>query len=170
LSELLSLERGVRNKTSLSRLTRRQILAWADAFFRRHGKWPSRKSGVILEAPEESWNAVDAALRYGFRGLCGGSSLAKLLAECRYKRNHKALQPLSYKKILAWADSHFERTGKWPTEKSGPVQEQPTETWQAIASALRCGGRGLPGGSSLTLLLARKRGAPRRGGRAKEQT
>jgi hypothetical protein len=31
--------------------------------------------------PDEKWRNIDNALRYGLRGLPGGSSLAKLLAE-----------------------------------------------------------------------------------------
>jgi hypothetical protein len=27
------------------------------------------------------------------------------------------------KTILAWADAHHARTGKWPTRNSGPIRE-----------------------------------------------
>jgi hypothetical protein len=62
--------------------------------------------------------------------------------------------------ILVWADRHYERTGRWPFLKSGPVHESPGDTWQMIDSGLRCGLRGLPGGSSLSRLLASQRGVP----------
>lgn len=158
LAELLAVERAVRNKVAVPRLSRRRILAWAAAHFRRTGDWPTRDAGPIPEAPGETWQAIDAALRQGCRGLQGGSSLARLLADHRKKRNHLALPPLSKKKILAWADAHFQRTGKWPTANSGPVQDAVGERWNLIDYALRQGQRGLPGGSSLLRLLVKKRG------------
>jgi hypothetical protein len=159
LAQLLASQRGVRNQTSVPRLRRKQILAWADAYRRRSGDWPSKNSGSIHEAPEETWAAVDAALQAGTRGLRGGSSLASLLARARGRRNHVDLPPLTIKKLLAWADAYFARTGRWPRCKSGSIAEAPGETWKAVDAALREGRRGLPGGSSLTRLLARKRGA-----------
>ena len=36
------------------------------------------ESGPIAEAPGETWKSVDLALRYGYRGLPGGASLARL--------------------------------------------------------------------------------------------
>jgi hypothetical protein len=59
----------------------KQILEWADAHFARTGKWPTAASGPVAGAPGETWKAIDAALRRGFRGLPAGSSLAWLLAE-----------------------------------------------------------------------------------------
>jgi hypothetical protein len=54
-------------------------LAWADAHHARTGRWPHRYSGLVLEAPGESWDRINGALREGHRGLPGGDSLAKLL-------------------------------------------------------------------------------------------
>ena len=68
-------------------------------------------------------------------------------------------RPLTVGQILAWADAHHTRTGKWPTLASGPVAEAPGERWTAIDTALRLGCRGLPGGDSLTRLLDRHRAA-----------
>jgi hypothetical protein len=65
--------------------------------------------------------------------------------------------------ILAWADAHFGRNGRWPSALSGAVAGAPGETWGALASALRNGCRSLPGGDSLARLLARERGVGRRG-------
>ena len=65
---------------------------------------------------------------------------------------------MTIKKILVWADAYLARSGQWPRCKSGPIPEAPAETWTAVDAALRAGGRGQPGGSSLTRLLARKRG------------
>jgi hypothetical protein len=70
---------------------------------------------------------------------------------------------LTVELVLAWADAHFARNGRWPTRLSGPVAFVPGETWGALDSALRDGRRGLPGGDSLARLLARERGVGRRG-------
>jgi hypothetical protein len=158
LAELLSRERGVRNPGNVPKLTPKQILAWADAHYRRTSRWPTVDGGPIPEAPGENWQALDAALRCGTRGLRGGTSLPRLLTRYRGRRNHLDLPPLSKKRILAWADAHFQRTGKWPNRNSGPVQEAPDENWSAINQALEKGVRGLPPGSSLPKLLAKKRG------------
>jgi hypothetical protein len=64
-------------------LTTNQILKWADSHHRRTGQWPTRRSGPIPEASENTWNAVDQALRKGVRGLPGDSSLGCLLHEHR---------------------------------------------------------------------------------------
>src|SRR5262249_46645678 len=63
--------------------------------------------------------------------------------------------------ILAWADSHKKRTGRWPRAVSGPVVGGPPgENWLKVDKALRRGLRGLPGGWSLPQLLAKRRGVP----------
>jgi hypothetical protein len=78
--------------------------------------------------------------------------------------------PLSERRILAWADAHHRRTGRWPSAGSGAVEEAPAEDWRALNVALMRGSRGLPGGDSLARLLERRRGAhrwaPWRGSRA----
>lgn len=139
-----------------------QILAWADAHFERTGKWPERKSGRVWETADEKWQNIDMALRQGLRGLRPGSSLARLLSEHRGKRNRKRLPEYTAKQILKWADAHYERSGKWPTNSSGPIADAPGETWMAVDMALRHVQRGLPGGSSLPQLLAARRRVPNR--------
>jgi hypothetical protein len=64
---------------------------------------------------------------------------------------------LTINQILTWADAHFERTGKWPSVESGPVVDAPEHTWVGVNGALRRGSCGLPGGSSLSILLAERR-------------
>jgi hypothetical protein len=62
---------------------------------------------------------------------------------------------LTVGQILAWADAHRRRTGRWPTAASGPVTDAPGETWRALNNALYFGRRGLRGGDSLPRLLVR---------------
>jgi hypothetical protein len=133
-------------------LTVAQILAWADAHHRRTGRWPGLNSGPVEEAPRETWRAISQALRNGFRGLPGGSSLVQLLAQER-DRSRPGRPPLKEEHILTWADGHYRRTGRWPNAASGAVLDAPGENWRAINSALWAGNRGLRGGSSLARLL-----------------
>ena len=135
-----------------------QILAWADAHRRATGRWPNQSSGPLAKAPSENWAAINDALKQGYRGLPGGSSLARLLAKHRNRRNLGAMPKLTVPQILAWADAHYRRQGSWPTKTSGPVVEAPAENWGTINGALRVGRRGLPGGLSLPKLLAEHRG------------
>jgi hypothetical protein len=74
--------------------TEEQILGWAKGHFGREGRWPVYKSGSIKAAPGETRASVDFALRYGKRGLPGGSSLAKLLAN-RVSTKAKPLNELA---------------------------------------------------------------------------
>jgi hypothetical protein len=161
LAQLLAEHRGVRNIQQLPRFTIEQILAWADAHYARTGEWPTADSGLIPGTPRDTWACVDQALRLGLRSLTGGSSLAQLLAEHRGVRNRKGLPPYTVEQILAWADAHYERSGRWPTSSSGPIPDTNGETWLAVDMALRKGLRRLPGGSSLYRLLAEKRGVRR---------
>jgi hypothetical protein len=172
LAQLLSEHRGARNIQKLPALTEEQILQWADDHHKRAGEWPTRKSGTIPNSSGEKWQAIDTALHLGARRLTGGSSLARLLARHRGIRNRKQLSPLTEERILAWADAHHERTGAWPKGDSGPIFDAPGETWTAVNVALNHGIRHLPGGSSLALLLAERRGVPhaaQRPGLSREQ-
>ena len=135
-------------------LTVRQILSWADDFKRRRARWPRHRDGRIRPL-DENWHAINVALGRGNRGLPGGSSLAKLVALHRGKRNLQGLPPLDEETIVDWARRHHRRTGSWPSLHHGPIHGVPGETWFAVDSfALRRGTRGLPGRSSLADLLA----------------
>jgi hypothetical protein len=101
---------------------------------------------------------VDSFLRVGIRGLPRCRGLAQVLEEHRGVRNRLRPPRLSLRQILKWADAHHERTGKWPTSHLGRVTESPDETWTGIALSLQRGRRGLPGGSTLTQVLAQHRG------------
>ncbi len=148
----------MRNEKQLPLLRIPDILQWADAYHRRHGKWPTARSGAIPESPGDDWRRVSQAMSRGRRGLRSGYSLACLLADRRGVRNLQALAPLTAERILAWADAHHAWTGRWPKHGSGPIPEAAGEKWQGVENALRLGLRGLPGGSSLARFLARERG------------
>ncbi len=157
--QLLAEHRGApyswRNHT---RLTVRQILAWADAHFKRTGRWPHARSGRIAEAPRETWRSVHAALYEGRRGLRGRTSLPRLLAEHRGKRHPNYLPRLTEAGILAWADSYHKRTGKWPNATAGPIPEAPGETWTIVFHTMHGGRRGMSGKTTLCRLLEKHRG------------
>lgn len=138
-------------------LTIDQILKWADDYHEETGNWPTAKMGKVGRFVDETWLAIDMALRVGVRNLPGGSSLAKLLWKHRGVTNNKTLPQFTPNLILAWADEHFQRTGNWPTRSSGPISASPGNTWSCVQSALVAGSRGLSSGSSLARLLAEHR-------------
>ncbi|MFM9959788.1 MAG: DEAD/DEAH box helicase family protein [Planctomycetaceae bacterium] len=80
LAKLLGDHRGVRNHRALPNLTTEQILVWADAYKMATGEWPKVGSGPVA-GTNETWGRIEDALLTGGRGLPGGSSLARLLAE-----------------------------------------------------------------------------------------
>lgn len=140
------------------RLTFKQILAWADEHFRQTAEWPTAKSRRVRGTLEEHWASIDVALRIGWRGLRGGDSLARLLAQYRGVRNRKGLPSYTVSQILVWADAYHTRHGEWPNAHAGPIELVPGETWMAVSMALSKGRRGLPGDTTLARLLAQRRG------------
>ena len=79
LARLLARRRGVRNPKQPAPLTARQILRWARAYRRDHGRWPDRYSGAVAPGKGETWGMIDRALRIGLRGLAGNTSLYRLV-------------------------------------------------------------------------------------------
>jgi hypothetical protein len=156
VAKLLADKGKKRNLADLPRLTRRLIVQWATAHCQRTGRWPTVESGPVEGVLDETWQTIDRALREGLRGLAGSSSLAQLLAEKGKKRNKSDLPRFTEQQIFAWAESHRERTGRWPTPKSGPIADAPGETWKAMTMALLQGHRGLPGGDSIPRLIRRQ--------------
>ena len=156
LAKLLAKHRCVRNTMDLSPLNIKQILVWVDLHKEATDDWPSQKSGRVT-GMDETWLGIDATLRAGRRGLPGGSSLARLLAEHRGVRNQMDLPSLTIEQILDWADAHKSARGDWPNRNSGSVTGT-NEIWAAVDAALNQGNRGLPSGSSLAKLLAEHRG------------
>ena len=150
LAAFLRVHRGVMTRADLPKLTENRILAWADEHFKRTDQWPMENSGAVCAAPDEKWKNIDYALRNGLRGMPGGISLAKLLHLSRGVKNRHSITKLTEKRILAWADEHHKRNGRWPTRSSGVVSGT---TWCAINIALNQGHRGLPEGSTLAAFL-----------------
>lgn len=134
------------------RLRVEQVLHWAGLHKQRTGRWPQCTSGVIHDAPQETWNAIHGALRYGCRGLPAGGTLAKLLSEHR-GAPIKPTGRVTVEQVIAWADACHDRTGQWPTRTSGPIGLGINGTWGGLQNALQKGLRDLPHGSSLSQLL-----------------
>jgi hypothetical protein len=158
LAELLVAHRGMRNQRFLPRLSVEQILAWADAHFAAHGRWPGCSCGRVEAAPGETWRGIDRALWIGRRGLSGGTTVVRLLIEHGRRRRSGRTPGLTQEQILAWADAHHAATGRWPNRKSGEVAGTRGETWARINGALHSGTRGLAGGTTLVRLLSEHRG------------
>jgi len=130
-----------------------QILAWADAHHLRTGAWPQVTSGQVVTAPRETWSHINICLRTGARGLPGGMTLGRLLTEYRQVPRQPPKPPLTVEQIVQWIKEHRLRTGEWPRRLSGPVPGQPRETWSRIDQCLLEGRRGLPGRSSIAVLV-----------------
>src|SRR5262249_46343680 len=122
----------------------------------RHGRVASAGLGADCRKRVGTWHGVSTALYFGRRGLPGGSSLTRLLAE-RRGVHHPRYAPLTIAQILDWADAHFRLTGNWPISSSPGVLPDSTVRGRSIDVALQIGLRGLAGGSSLAQLLAEKR-------------
>ena len=128
--------RAVESSSALPPLKIEQILEWADSHYHRNGVWPGQRSGIVAEAPHETWRGIEGALKLGGRGLTRGSSLAKLLAEHRgvWYARHRIL---TEKRILMWADAHHDATGGWPKRQSGRLIGEPHETWLQLDMKLQ---------------------------------
>lgn len=167
LAKFLRAEFGVTNRAGKTTLTPPMILQWADAHHARTGRWPVvRKHHLgqdpVPESPGDSWRTINAAMRTGARGYKGPSSLRTLLSKHRGAQYRHWLVPLSLKQIVQWAESHKNRTGHWPRDRSGAIPESPPNTWAGINNALIHGRRGLLGGITLAQLVARHRRVPHR--------
>jgi hypothetical protein len=153
LLSVLEKHRDLRDWCHQGELTLAQILVWADAHRAASGTWPAPESGPVRDGPGGlTWSIIDTALTRGFRGLPGGWSLARLVAEHRQPR-----PPLTIQQILAWADAHRAASRRWPNPNSGPILGAPGETWAAIDSSLRVSSRGLGTTTSLYRLLREHR-------------
>lgn len=66
----------------------------------------------------ESWNGINHALTYGFRGIPGNDSLSRLLDRNGRKQNPKNLPIIIEKNVFKAADKYYKQTGKWPTRRT----------------------------------------------------
>jgi hypothetical protein len=135
-------------------LTIKQILAWADAYHRRHGRWPHAGAGRIPGAKKETWAGVSGALANRSRGITRKTTIGRLLAQERGVLVRRAA--LTADIIFKYAQAHHRQTGRWPHRRSGKVIGSPGETWTGLDSALKVGSRGIRGGSSLHQLLVER--------------
>ncbi len=60
------------------RIDMKKVMRWARAYRRKTGIWPHLGSGEIPGSGGYRWGLLDMALRFGRRGLPGGTSLARL--------------------------------------------------------------------------------------------
>jgi hypothetical protein len=150
------LERNGRKTNLLNQhnLTEDIILEACDKYNTITGKWPiAITKDLVPGLPNETWKSIESALRYGYRGLLGKCSLAKLLHKNGRKLN-KREQSLDENYILTACDKYYKKNGMWPTQRTkDPVPGLSGESWKNIQQALRSGLRGLPGNSSLAQLL-----------------
>lgn len=154
LATLLARHRGVTRHRRDRPLTIKQILAWADEHYSRTRYWPKRRSGPVHAVPGESWQRIDKSLGNGRRGLPGGQTLAKLLAEHRGIRSRVSLPLLTERMILRWARAYRQTNGRWPHRDAGLIPGTGGETWGGVNMALKRAGRRLPRRTTLSKLLA----------------
>jgi hypothetical protein len=72
-----------RRRSDVRQLTEALILQLADEHYAATGEWPLTRSGAVQGREGLRWSHLDGALRHGYHGLRGGSSLPRLLAKHR---------------------------------------------------------------------------------------
>jgi hypothetical protein len=160
LKLLLAEHRGPEARLRARGFGPEQILAWADAHHAATGRWPTKRSGDVAQAPTTTWMKIDCALRQEYSAVKRKCSLARLLSRFRSTRKRKGSPPLSPEQIHTWAIQFRAETGCWPSPRSGPVAGAPGETWSKINTALGAGTRGLPSGTTLRRFLRDADAAP----------
>jgi phage-related protein len=163
LAKFLLQEFNAVDRRGIRTVSAAMILQWADAHHARTGQWPTvrgngQKQDPIPESPGDDWRLIDAVMRRQGRGYKGPRSLRALLSKHHGEKYRYWLAPLLIKQIVDWAEAHKRRTGEWPTPRSGAIPEAPPNTWSRVNESLIHGKRGLIGGISLNMLLARHRG------------
>lgn len=156
LPRFLSLNLGAPYKHREDELTEDFICERANDHKTRTGYWPKHTSGKVHGGADgDTWSVYNHSLSRGKRGLPGGSSLADLLDRRFGVTNYHNKPNLSDGLIIRIAASHFMSTNRWPTQHSGPVEGgHPGDTWLGYHRALADGNRSLPGGTTLSKLLA----------------
>jgi hypothetical protein len=127
---------------------------------RRYMRWLGKE--LRFRRPED-WYRIqikDFVSRRGSSLLRRYTSLYDLLREFLPKLDWDRCdtrRPIRAEDVLAWADAHHARHGKWPSCDSGKIPET-GQTWGAIQQGLLFGHRGLPSGTTLAKFLAKHRG------------
>jgi hypothetical protein len=151
-------------------LTKEQLVKWIRLFHVKEGKWPSTKEIVVwdrdgedrwLVVPDETWDALNATLRRGQRGL--GAFKGQTLS--RFRRHQGLDRHLSLEQLLRWMRLHREKEGKWPTQHDTAVWDRDAqnrwiivkaETWSGLDQAVSGGFRGLEALKGSTLPKLRR--------------
>lgn len=121
-------------------LDENQIFEWAKEFQFKNKKFPTRASGKIPGTTED-WNTIDAALRYGYRGLEGGSSLSMLLNGRRAENRKRASEvTLTFDYIWVQARKFYIEHRTWPSTQGWCDNGI---SWANINQAIRQGTHGL---------------------------
>lgn len=151
----LSFLRNTKDASAIrkSDLTEDMIVEAMKEYYNQNGKYPSVRSGDASEyfKDNETWSGIHECIRYGSRGLPGGSSLSKL------KKKHfdiKEKERLTEGMIVKAIEKYYDQNGRYPSKGDGDASEyfKDNETWRGINACLKQGNRGLPGGSSLSKL------------------
>ena len=81
LANFLEINFGKSNHLNRPKLTLKSILIACRKYHSKTGTWPHKRiKGSVPGLPNETWVIINSALAGGWRGLPGGSSLAKFLA------------------------------------------------------------------------------------------
>jgi hypothetical protein len=143
------------------RLPHSVMVAVADAVAQHGGlERATRRQAILQSLPTPDFRDATADFidRWHSHAASVGSeavAVALLLIRRLGVRTVHGDDRLTEEMILAWADAHHAATGKWPKWGSPEPIEETGRKWSSIDDALRRGHRGLPGGDSLTELLAR---------------
>ena len=146
------------SKVMGGQLTVEKIVDAAIEHFEKTGKWPTAedsKSKIPL-LPGDNWTAINEASRRGGRNLQKCQTLAEILKPIKllHGSNVKGGQ-LTVEEIVNAAIEHFDKTGKWPTNKDAEskIPLLPGDNWKAIDAAGRRGGRNLQKCQTLAEIL-----------------
>ncbi len=154
---------GKCSATNKAPLSKEDLTSWIQKYIEKYEKKPSRTSGVVEftigNLQGITWRNIDVALMEGLRGLPCNSSLAAFIKENFGIAQRKANPTLlSEDLIFSWITQFMTKHGRKPSPKKDGVIEFATEayqgeTWVSISAALRNGGRGLSGGTSLSSFI-----------------
>lgn len=141
-------------------MTEESIIQAVQKHIRRRGVPPTRLTGDAswCFGGPETWLNIDNALRFGLRGLDGGSSLFRFLVEKGFREPLPDSSPVSEPEIAqALREFAGDHRGRLPFQigLQAPVEpylDLPGVTWATIDGRLRHGRCGLTGGKSLRVL------------------